>query len=106
MKTKNNNQRAFFELLKAGLWGNGNPDIRIDGATDWQEVYQLAQEQSVQGIVLQGIETVQGSGLKVHGTPIVPKVLLLQWIGVFFECKEGPFVPHKVEGILYISDKG
>ncbi len=81
MKTKNNNQRAFFELLKAGLWGNGNPEIRIDGTTDWNEVYQLAQEQSVQGIVLQGIETVQGSWLKVHGTPIVPKVLLLQWIG-------------------------
>lgn len=91
MKTKDINQQAFFELLKTGLWGNGNPDIRIDGATDWQEVYQLAQEQSVQGLVLQGIETVQGSWLKVHGSshseaakpsaPLVPKVLLLQWIG-------------------------
>ena len=81
MKTKDINQQAFFELLRTGLWGNGNPDIRIDGATDWQEVYQLAQEQSVQGLVLQGIETVQGSWLKVHGSPLVPKVLLLQWIG-------------------------
>ena len=25
---------------------------------------------------------------------------------LFFECKEGPFVPHEAEGILYISDKG
>ena len=75
------NKKIFFELLRAGLWGGGNPDIRIDGATDWQEVYQLAQEQSVQGIALQGIETVQGSWLKVHGSPLVPKVLLLQWIG-------------------------
>ena len=41
----------------------------------------MAQEQSVQGLVLQGIETVQGSWLKVHGSPLVPKVLLLQWIG-------------------------
>ena len=81
MKRKDINQQTFFELLKTGLWGNGNPDIRIDGVTDWQEVYQLAQEQSVQGLLLQGIETVQGSWLKVHGSPLVPKVLLLQWIG-------------------------
>ena len=91
MKTKDINQQAFFELLRAGLWSDGNLDIRIDGTTDWQEVYQQAQEQSVQGLVLQGIETVQGSWLKVHGSshseaakpsaPLVPKVLLLQWIG-------------------------
>ena len=56
MKRKDINQQAFFELLRTGLWGNGNLDIRIDGSTDWNEVYQLAQEQSVQGIVLQGIE--------------------------------------------------
>jgi len=48
---------------------------------DWEKVYQLAQEQSVQGVVLQGIEMVQGSWLKVHGSPLVPKILLLQWIG-------------------------
>jgi len=72
---------VFFELISAGLWGNGNPEIRIDGTTDWNYIYRLAQEQSVQGIVLQGIETVQGSWLKVHGSPLVPKVLLLQWIG-------------------------
>lgn len=52
----NNTQTVFLELLKAGLWGNGNPDIRIDGTTDWQEVYRLATEQSVLGLVLQGID--------------------------------------------------
>ncbi|WP_027456027.1 WbuC family cupin fold metalloprotein [Xylanibacter brevis] len=25
---------------------------------------------------------------------------------VFFECKEGPFVPHEVERLLHLSDKG
>jgi hypothetical protein len=84
-------EEVFLALVRAGLWSDGNLDIRIDGTTDWQEVYQLAQEQSVQGLVLQGIETVQGSWLKVHGSshseaakpsaPLVPKVLLLQWIG-------------------------
>lgn len=72
---------AFFELLRAGLWGNGNPDIRIDGATDWQEVYQLAQEQSVQGLVLQGIEWFKSHNLNPDRDLNIPKVLLLQWIG-------------------------
>ena len=71
------NKKIFFELLRAGLWGGGNPDIRIDGTTDWREVYQLAQEQSVQGIVLQGIDWFKVQGSKFN----IPQVLLLQWIG-------------------------
>ena len=78
---RDNTIEAFFALLRAGLWSDVNQEIRIDGTTDWNEVYQLAQEQSVQGLVLQGIETAQGSWLKVHGLPLVPKILLLQWIG-------------------------
>ena len=66
------NQSTFFELLRAGLWGDENPDIRIDGTTDWQEVYRLATEQSVLGLVLAGLE---------HSDVKPPKVLLLQWIG-------------------------
>ena len=73
----NDNERAFFELLKAGLWSEINPSIRIDGATDWKGVYQLAQEQSIQGFVLRGIEGLRAKGIELS----VPKVLLLQWIG-------------------------
>ena len=76
MKRKDINQQAFFELLRTGLWGNRNPDIRIDRATDWQEVYQLAQEQSVQGLVLQGIDWFKVQSSKFN----IPQVLLLQWI--------------------------
>lgn len=76
MKRKDINQQAFFELLRTGLWGNRNPDIRIDRATDWQEVYQLAQEQSVQGLVLQGIDWFKVQGSRFN----IPQVLLLQWI--------------------------
>lgn len=71
------NQKTFFELLKAGLWGDGNSDIRIDGTTDWNYIYRLAQEQSVQGIVLRGLEELRAKGIELS----VPKVLLLQWIG-------------------------
>jgi len=69
--------RDFLELVKVGLWGNGNLDIRIDNPTDWDSICQLAQEQSLQGLVLQGIESfrIQDSGFKI------PQMLLLQWIG-------------------------
>lgn len=68
----NKNQQAFFELLRAGLWSDGNPDMRIDETTDWQEVYKLASEQSVLGLVLAGLE---------HSDMKPPQMLLLQWIG-------------------------
>ena len=75
-----NNHKVFFELLKAGLFpvhGEGKSDIRIDSTTNWNVVYQLAQEQSLQGIVLQGIEELRAKGIEVN----ISKVLLLQWIG-------------------------
>ena len=72
MRNDENIRKAFLELVKAGLWGNGNPKIQIDGTTDWQEVYRLASEQSVLGLVLAGLE---------HSDVKPPKVLLLQWIG-------------------------
>lgn len=56
MRNSENTWKAFLELVKAGLWGNGNLDIRFEGTTDWQEVYRLATEQSVLGLVLQGID--------------------------------------------------
>jgi hypothetical protein len=67
-----NIQNAFLQLLKIGLWGNVNPEIRIDENTDWQEVYRLATEQSVLGLVLAGLE---------HSDVKSPQMLLLQWIG-------------------------
>lgn len=69
---KDNTIEAFFALVRTGLWSDGNQEIRIDGTTDWAEVYQLAQDQSVQGLVLAGIE---------HFDVKPPKELLLQWIG-------------------------
>ena len=71
------NQEFFFELIRAGLWGTGNPEVRIDETTDWIYMYRLAQEQSVQGLVLQG-----GEWFKNHNDSLnIPQFLLLQWIG-------------------------
>lgn len=67
----NNNQQAFLELVRAGLW---EKEVRLlpYGDIRWPEVYRLATEQSVLGLVLAGLE---------HVDVKPPKELLLQWIG-------------------------
>lgn len=76
------NQESFLKLLRAGLWGGQGPvqefkSLKVQDSVDWKEVYQLAHEQSVQGLVLQGIEELKAKGIELG----VPKVMLLQWIG-------------------------
>ena len=71
------NTELFLNLLGAGLW----PDISVRGeglmangssGVNWEKVYQLAEEQSVLGVVLAGIE---------YSYVKPPQELLLQWIG-------------------------
>ena len=69
-----NNASALFTLLQAGLWPKSDKQVTIDESVDWEEIYQLATEQSVLGIVLAGIDC-----LPNEQKP--PKMLLLQWIG-------------------------
>ena len=63
-----NNERAFLELLKAGLW---EQDVQLFPyeKVDFKEVCRIAQEQCVIGLVLQGIDRfmVHGSRFMVHG---------------------------------------
>jgi hypothetical protein len=76
-----NSIKTFLALLRAGLWGEADTNLNTNDnlfeGVEWEKIYQLAQVQSVQGLVLQGIERfrIQDSGFKI------PKVLLLQWIG-------------------------
>ena len=82
-----NNQQAFFALLRAGLWADtmvhdswfldepsGKAERMDQGLeqVDWDEVYQLAEEQSVIGVVLAGLE---------HSVVKPSQEILLQWIG-------------------------
>lgn len=62
---------AFWALVRAGLWGKEAHLESCEGI-DWQEVYGLASEQSVLGLVLSGLEL---SNLKPS------QALLLRWIG-------------------------
>ncbi len=74
--SRDNTIESFFALLRAGLWGeagaNLNVNHNLNKGTDWQEVYRLATEQSVLGLVLAGLER---SDVKP------PQLLLLQRIG-------------------------
>lgn len=56
--SENNNQEFFFELLKAGLWRKDVQLLQYRGI-DFSEVYQLAREQSVVGLIAEGLENVQ-----------------------------------------------
>lgn len=80
---RDNTGSVFFELLKAGLWGEADANLNVNHnlfeGVDWQKVYQLAQEQSVLGLVLAGLE--QYKNLNANLDLNIPKVLLLQWIG-------------------------
>lgn len=54
---QNNNQKAFFELVKAGLWEKEVWLSQFDNI-EYKEVYRLAVEQSVVGLVSTGVEHV------------------------------------------------
>jgi len=71
VQSLDNNTQAFLALIRAGLW---EQEVRLLPYQDikWQEVYRLATEQSVLGLVLAGLE---------HSDVKPPKELLLQWIG-------------------------
>jgi hypothetical protein len=66
-----NNQEILLALIKTGLWETEGQFSSTEGV-DWDEVYRLASEQSVLGVVLAGIE---------HLIVKPPQELLLQMIG-------------------------
>lgn len=79
-----NNQQTFFALVRAGLWENfpvHGEGFMVNGSSnvDWEEVYRLATEQSVMGLVLAGIEKTNTN--RTDNTNRLPQELLLQWIG-------------------------
>ena len=75
----NNNQQAFFELMRAGLW---EKEARLSqfGKVDYEEVMRLAEEQSVVGLVAAGLGHV--SDVKV------PKEELLQFVGLSLRLEQ------------------
>lgn len=90
--SKENIITAFFALLRAGLWEDAVLPLTAYGLpesgdeVDWSKVLNLAEEQSVVGLIAAGIERFldKPSGTaerKVHSVPLVPKPMALQFIG-------------------------
>ena len=52
-----NNQQAFFALMRAGLWEK-EARLSLYNDIDFSEVYRIAEEQSVVGLVAAGLEHV------------------------------------------------
>lgn len=74
-----NNQKAFFELLKAGLWER-EAQLSLYKDIDYSAIMRLAEEQSVVGLVTAGLERV--TDVKV------PKEIVLQFIGSTLQVEQ------------------
>lgn len=70
---------AFIALVKAGLW---EKDVRFSmlDAIDYNRVYQLAEVQTVVGLVAAGLEHISG----LH----VPKEIVLQFVGQSLQLEQ------------------
>ena len=85
-----NNQEAFFALVRAGLWGdndNLNANDNLYEGVDWGEVYRLAEEQSVIGLVAAGIENLNAN-VNANLNLKVPKEWALQFIGQTLQIEQ------------------
>lgn len=54
----NSNQQAFIALVRAGLW-NKKVRLFLSDSIDFKEVLRIAEEQSVVGLIVAGIETIE-----------------------------------------------
>ena len=64
---------SFFELVKAGLWDREALLPQSRETICYESIYRLAEEQSVTGLVTDGLEKVRGI--------TVPKEVVLQFVG-------------------------
>lgn len=73
--------KLFFSLLRAGLWGEADPGTDYS-LTDWKSVFGLAKEQTVVGLVADGISVVKRSGIPLNVAAEVSEKLMVQTIGI------------------------
>ena len=78
-----NDQRAFFTLLQAGLWQQEAPPL-ADKQIDFSELYRLAKEQSVVGLIVAGIDWIKSQNPGF----VVPKADRLQFVSYTLQLEE------------------
>ena len=81
-------QDAFYALVKAGLWADVNANLNANHTlfegVDWSELYRLAEEQSVVGLVAAGIEELRAKNSDLR----VPQKWALQFIGLTLQVEQ------------------
>lgn len=79
MKKHNNNVEVFYTVLRAGLW---EKDVLLSSfeSIDFYEVYRLAEEQSVLGLMAAGIEHVKDYR--------IPQDITLQFVGQTIQLEQ------------------
>ena len=84
-------QKAFLELVRAGLW---EKEARLSqfGKVDYEEIMRLAEEQSLVGLVTAGLEQVKDVK--------VPHEILLQFIGSTLQIEQQNSDMNKYIGVL------
>lgn len=78
-RSQNKNVIASLTLLKAGLW---EKDVRLlpSDIVDYAEVFRIAEEQAVVGLITAGIEHVTDAK--------VPQVIILQFVGQALQIEQ------------------
>lgn len=91
MKQVDKNHLAFLSLVKAGLW---EEDVQLEsfGEIDYNEIYRLAEEQSVLGLVTAGLDHIKDV------TP--PKEDLLQFVGIALQLEQQNSAMNDFIGVL------
>ena len=83
--TKIQNIEFFFSLLRAGLFSGQGLQLTVNiSKVDWSEVYRLAEEQSVIGIVAKGIDRLKSHDSKYK----CPQEWALQFIGQTLQIEQ------------------
>lgn len=88
MRYDNREIGTFFSLVRAGLWEEStltlNATNNLFEGVDWGEVYRLAEEQSVLGLVSAGLDW-----FKVNDSWfMVPQAVALQFIGQTLQIEQ------------------
>lgn len=87
-----NNQKAFFELIKAGLFPVQGEGLRANDSlfkdVDWDAVYQLAEEQGVVGLVTDGIDKLKNANVSDSLNANVTEEWALQFVGQALQIEE------------------
>ncbi len=88
--TRTESTKAFLELLRVGLWGKTQSSaFKTDYCqVDFSEVYRIAKEQSVVGLIAGGIEHVEVADKTDVARCIVPKESLLSFVGSALQIEQ------------------